>query len=589
MAEALRPGDPRRAGPYELIGRLGTGGMGQVFLGRSPGGRPVAVKVIHRHMLEPDIRARFVREVESARRVNALFTAPVVDADIDGEVPWLATAYVPGPSLRAAVNDHGPLHPSVVRALAAGLAEGLAAIHAADLVHRDLNPSNVLLASDGPRIIDFGISRVLDASALTPVGLEIGTPEFMSPEQAQGLEVGPASDVFSLGSVLTFAATGQGPFRGSMAMALYHKIVDTDPILGDLAGMLRSLVERCLAKDPDDRPTPEQIMAELGPAGLLREWLPVTIASTLTKYDVHGLTSGTTPPANTAEPQSQPTTQPPPALQPGPAVPSQPQAYHPAPFPYQQPTPYRPPPPLPYQRRPNFQPPVTWRPVIASLPAEYRFGRLSLPILLLLGVAAFVLPIESRFVLSVGFVATIVVSRTVALALRIRSKGSHGFGSRILRCLISDLAGAAGLILIYFLVCMLTVHVLLPAIGPGNPGDYQAALNAKGPANPSLTPTQCAYFLHLFLLLPTLVVASVALLRTRGNLERPLVLPRAAKVLNAQPMSLQLAVTGAVAALTIVLVVLNGGLYPGTLPKGAICFIAPATCNAAAQLGTHAR
>jgi len=165
--EELRPGDPRRAGRYELVARLGSGGMGHVFLGRSPGGRPVAVKVIRAELLagHPDFRARFAREVAAARRVNALFTAPLVDADPDAEMPWLVTAYVPGPSLDDAVAGHGPMPAGAVRGLAAGLAEGLAAIHAAGVVHRDLKPSNVLLAGDGPRIIDFGISRAADTTA----------------------------------------------------------------------------------------------------------------------------------------------------------------------------------------------------------------------------------------------------------------------------------------------------------------------------------------------------------------------------------------------------------------------------------------
>jgi len=172
VAQALKPGDPRWAGPYELLERLGSGGMGQVFLGRSPGGRPVAVKVIRPELLggQSDFRDRFAREVAAARRVNALFTAPVVDAQPDGDMPWLVTAYVPGPSLADAVSEHGPMRAGVLRSLAAGLAEGLAAIHAAGVVHRDLKPSNVLLAADGPRIIDFGISRAVDASALTGTG-----------------------------------------------------------------------------------------------------------------------------------------------------------------------------------------------------------------------------------------------------------------------------------------------------------------------------------------------------------------------------------------------------------------------------------
>ena len=200
MVRGLQPGDPPSIGPYRLVGRLGSGGMGQVFLGLSAGGRPVAVKVIRTELAaEPEFRVRFGREVAAARQVSGLFTVMVVGADVDGPVPWLATAYVPGPSLAEAVSAHGPLPMRSVLALAAGLAESLSAIHAAGVVHRDLKPSNVLLAEGGPRVIDFGISRAVESTSLTQAGLVLGSPGFMSPEQAVGHEVGPPSDIFSLG------------------------------------------------------------------------------------------------------------------------------------------------------------------------------------------------------------------------------------------------------------------------------------------------------------------------------------------------------------------------------------------------------
>src|SRR5580692_117892 len=203
MVRALQPADPRLIGPYRLVGQLGAGGMGRVFLAMSAGGRPVAVKMIRAELAaDPDFRSRFSREVSAARRVSGLFTALVVDADVDAEVPWLATAYVAGPSLAETVKEHGPMPAKSVLALAAGLAEGLNAIHAAGVVHRDLKPANVLLAEDGPRVIDFGISRAVEASALTHTGLVVGSPGFMSPEQAEGREVGQPSDIFSLGAVL---------------------------------------------------------------------------------------------------------------------------------------------------------------------------------------------------------------------------------------------------------------------------------------------------------------------------------------------------------------------------------------------------
>ena len=192
--------------------------MGRVFLGVSPGGRPVAVKAIRAELAaNPEFRARFGREVSAARRVSGVFTAQVVDADVDGPVAWMATAYVPGPSLAEAVDTHGPLPEPSLLALAAGLAESLNAIHAVGVVHRDLKPSNVLLAEDGPRVIDFGISEAAEASVVAGANVLIGSPGYMSPEQVLGADIGPASDIFSLGSVLTFAATGTGPFGEAQA------------------------------------------------------------------------------------------------------------------------------------------------------------------------------------------------------------------------------------------------------------------------------------------------------------------------------------------------------------------------------------
>ena len=276
--QELQGGDPPQIGPYRLAGRLGAGGMGRVYLGRSAGGRLVAVKVIREELAgDAEFRARFRREVAGARMVSGLFTAPVVDADLDGLVPWLATAYVAGPSLADAVAGHGPLPEESVMALAAALAEGLNAIHVVGVIHRDMKPSNVLLAADGPRIIDFGISRAAEATALTHTGLVMGSPGFMSPEQAEGREVGPPSDVFSLGALLTFAATGDGPFGAGATAALVYRVVYGTPDLGKVPGQVRGVVERCLAKDPDRRPTPGDLLTELGSAGIAADWLPAPI------------------------------------------------------------------------------------------------------------------------------------------------------------------------------------------------------------------------------------------------------------------------------------------------------------------------
>src|SRR6266702_1416817 len=276
----LQPDDPREIGPYRLLGQLGRGGMGQVFLGMSAGGRPIAVKVIRTELAsDPEFRARFRREVAAAQKVSGLFTAFVVDADLDGPMPWLATAYVAGPSLTEAVRGHGPLPVRSMLALAAGLAEGLGAIHAAGVVHRDLKPSNVLLAEDGPRVIDFGISEAAEASAVAGANVLIGSPGYMSPEQVMGADIGPASDVFSLGSVLTFAATGHGPFGAGPNAALMYRLVNSPAELGDVPGELRSLVGSCLAKHPGDRPTARELLAEVGALQPAPGWLAESIMS----------------------------------------------------------------------------------------------------------------------------------------------------------------------------------------------------------------------------------------------------------------------------------------------------------------------
>jgi hypothetical protein len=280
MVRGLEPGDPRQVGKYRLLGELGRGGMGRVFLAKSPGGRQVAVKVIRPELAgDPGFRARFAREVVTARTVSGIFTAPVVDADLDAPQPWLVTAYVEGPSLDDAVRQQGPLPAAEVLTLAAGLAEGLGAIHAAGIVHRDLKPSNVLLARDGPRIIDFGISRAADGTALTQAGWVTGSPGFMSPEQAQGGGTGLASDIFSLGAVLTFAATGHEAFGAGSPATLLYRVVHSAPETDRLPVSLRPLLERCLAKDPRQRPTTDQIIAELDTEPPVAGWLARAVPS----------------------------------------------------------------------------------------------------------------------------------------------------------------------------------------------------------------------------------------------------------------------------------------------------------------------
>ncbi|MEV6580560.1 serine/threonine-protein kinase [Streptomyces sp. NPDC051582] len=278
--QPLEAGEPRTIGAYRLLGRLGSGGMGRVYLGRSAGGRTVAVKIVHPHFAsDEEFRARFRREVEAARRVGGEWTAPVLDADPEAAVPWVATGYVAGPSLGGAVAGHGPLPEGSVRAVGEGLARALVAVHGLGLVHRDVKPSNVMLTLDGPRLIDFGIARATDGTAsLTSTGVSIGSPGYMSPEQILGKGVTGAADVFSLGAVLVFAATGQPPFTGDNSATLLYKVVHERPDLDAVpAGALRELIAACLAKAAADRPAPAEIAQAL--AGALRApgWLPAPV------------------------------------------------------------------------------------------------------------------------------------------------------------------------------------------------------------------------------------------------------------------------------------------------------------------------
>jgi len=288
MITDLRTEDPSSVGPYRLLGRLGAGGMGQVYLGKSPGGRLVAIKLIRPELAdERGFRARFASEISAAKNVSGIYTAAVVDADAETELPWMATVYVPGPSLTDAVEEDGPLPVTSVIALAGGLAEALAAIHRVGLVHRDLKPSNVLLATDGPRVIDFGISLALERSMMTATGMVMGSPGFMSPEQARGRrEVGPPTDVFSLGAVLAYAATANNPFGGGPTPALLYRVVNEPPDLTGVPARLSPLIQRCLAKDPAERPTPGEILELLGDdVGVLSgEWLPASITQTMNRY-----------------------------------------------------------------------------------------------------------------------------------------------------------------------------------------------------------------------------------------------------------------------------------------------------------------
>jgi serine/threonine protein kinase len=299
--EPLSADDPRQIGGFSLRSRLGAGGMGRVYLAFSPGGRAVAMKVVHPGLAaDPEFLRRFRNEVAAARAVSGMYTAPVVGAGIDDDPPWLATAYVPGPPLAEVVTRYGPLPEVAVWRLAAGLAEALRAVHACGLVHRDLKPGNVLLAADGPHVIDFGISRAFEGTAVTSTGMVVGTPGYMSPEQAEGQQAGPPSDVFSLGCVLAYATTGNAPFGGGSAASILYRVVTGEPDLGGVTGDLRQVITACLAKNPGQRIGLAQLgpmIAALGPAisGMLGGFWPEPLASVIATDNTHPVTQVSAP------------------------------------------------------------------------------------------------------------------------------------------------------------------------------------------------------------------------------------------------------------------------------------------------------
>ncbi|MEU1225616.1 serine/threonine-protein kinase [Streptomyces sp. NPDC005828] len=291
---ALSHDDPREIGGYRLHGRLGAGGMGVVYLAYTPGGRPIALKAVREEFAaDPEFRERFAQEVASARRIHGLFTAQVVDSGVDARTPWLATAYVPAPTLQQVVRRHGPLPVRTVLLLVGGIAEALQGIHGVGVVHRDLKPANVLMASDGPRVIDFGIARAADAAALTGTGLRIGTAAFMAPEQALGRQVTAATDVFALGALAAYVAGGAAPFGDGPESAALYRVVHEQPDLSRVPAELRDLLARCLAKRPEDRPTTAQLIAAVhahpvvgGRPEFADGWLPHQVGDDIASHDV---------------------------------------------------------------------------------------------------------------------------------------------------------------------------------------------------------------------------------------------------------------------------------------------------------------
>ncbi|HEX6518536.1 MAG TPA: protein kinase [Streptosporangiaceae bacterium] len=289
--EPLAGDDPVEIAGYQLRARLGSGGMGRVYLAFTPAGRPVALKVVRPDLGgDAEFRRRFRQEVDAARRVHGMYTAQVLDAGPDASPPWLVTAYVPGPSLQEAVALHGPMPEQTVFVLLAGVAEALAAIHAAGVVHRDLKPSNVLLAPDGPRVIDFGIARAADSTVLTGTGMLIGSPPFMAPEQVKGEAITQAVDVFAFGAVAVFAATGQSAFGDGDSMGILYRVMHSEPDLGGCPPRLREVVGRCLTKDPAARPSPAEIIAACRAqaaaqaGGIAPPWLPPDMLAALAQH-----------------------------------------------------------------------------------------------------------------------------------------------------------------------------------------------------------------------------------------------------------------------------------------------------------------
>lgn len=286
--EPLTSDDPAEVASYRLHARLGAGGMGRVYLAFTPGGRPVALKMVRPELGDDrDFRIRFRQELDAARRVNGLYTAQVLDADPAATPPWLVTAYVPGPSLQEAVSRYGPMPVDTVLLLMAGVAEALQVIHAAGVVHRDLKPSNVLLAPDGPRVIDFGISRAAETTPLTSSGLRIGSPDYMAPEQVANRPVSAAADVFALGSLAAYAVQGRPPFGAGNLVAILYRVVHEPADLSGCPSPLRGIIERCLAKDEAERPAPAEIISccRARTAGRTRQiaqpWLPPAVAAVL--------------------------------------------------------------------------------------------------------------------------------------------------------------------------------------------------------------------------------------------------------------------------------------------------------------------
>ncbi|MBE3000914.1 protein kinase [Nocardiopsis sp. HNM0947] len=308
--QPLTSTDPTEIGPHQVLGRLGAGGMGAVYLARTPDRRLAALKVIHRELAaSSDFQARFGREVRTAQMVRGPYTPAVIAAEPYGPTPWMATEYVPGPTLKAAVTANGPFPETSLRVLALGLAQALQSVHAAGLMHRDLKPGNVLLSPRGPQVIDFGIARAVEGTVLTKTGQAFGTPAYASPETVLGREQTPASDLFSLAGVVLYAAQGHPPFGTKPAADVLTRVVSSEPDLSNLPpGSLRELITRCLAKDPADRPTADELVRVLSAEPLPpaeHGWLPANVHRSIDfhQHELHTVSS-TVPTLGASLPQT---------------------------------------------------------------------------------------------------------------------------------------------------------------------------------------------------------------------------------------------------------------------------------------------
>ncbi|MFB4303394.1 serine/threonine-protein kinase [Actinomadura sp. NTSP31] len=377
-AAPLEPGDPRALGQFEVVGRLGAGGQGAVFLGRAPGGEYVAVKLLHAQMAnDPAARARFTREVAAAQKVEPFCTARVLEADVHGDQPYVVSEFIDGPSLHDVVAHNGPLGAAELERLAIGTVTALAAIHEAGIVHRDFKPNNVMLASDGPRVVDFGIARTVNSqeSAVTATGMVVGTPGYLAPEQLTGAPLTPAVDIFAWGATMVFAATGQSPFEADTLPVIINRILNEDPDLSALPpGPVRDLVARCLSKDAGLRPPAPQLLLNLLGAVGAAPSNPAAGQEDLlnqgTRIAAQMPAPPRVPPAPRPQPPQQSITPPPMPLHQGgmqgggmqggmggPATPP-PQPITPPPMPMYQGGMQPPPPNMPIGQRPPMQPPM---------------------------------------------------------------------------------------------------------------------------------------------------------------------------------------------------------------------------------------